>query len=53
MGRCWMIQGAQPTLCDSPERWDGEGEREVQERSDMWVLMADSRYCVAETDTAL
>ena len=48
-----MIQGAQPTLCDSPERWDEKGEREVQEGSNMWVLMADSRYCVAETYAAL
>ena len=30
--------------------WD-EGEREVQEREDICITMADSCYCIAETNT--
>ena len=40
-------------LCDDLEGWNREGEKEVQEGSDIWVLVADSHYCMAETDIAL
>ena len=36
------------------EGWDGMGcRREVQERGDICILKADSRWCMAETNTIL
>ena len=41
-------------LCDDLEGWDVVGGgREVQEGGNMWIPMADSRCCMAETNTAL
>ena len=40
-------------LCDDLERWGGGGGREEQEGGNMCTLMADSRCCVAETNTEL
>ena len=34
--------------CDDLEGWDG-GSREAQEVGDICLLMADSRFCTAET----
>ena len=38
--------------CDDLEGWDG-GEREAQEEEDICILRADSRCCMAETNTTL
>ena len=41
-------------LCDDLEGGDGVGGgREVQEGGDICILMSDSHYCKAETNTAL
>ena len=41
-------------LCDSLEGWGGVGGgREVQEVGVICILMADSCWCVAETNTIL
>ena len=41
-------------LCDKLEGWDGvEGRREVQEGRDVCIPMADSCWCVVETNTTL
>ena len=41
-------------FCDSLEGWDGMGGgREVQEGGDVYILMADSYWCMAETNTTL
>ena len=41
-------------LCDNLEDWDGMGgEREVQEGRDICIPMADSCWCMAETNTML
>ena len=41
-------------LCDDLEGWGGVGGgREVQEREDICILMADSCCCMAETNTIL
>ena len=43
-----------PGLCNNLEGWDGEGdEREGQEGGDIRILMADSCWCLAETNTIL
>ena len=43
-----------PVLCDNLEREDGmEGGREVQEGGDIVIPMADSRWCMTETNTLL
>ena len=39
-------------LCDALEGWDGGG-REGQERRAMYVHMADSHCCTAETNPTL
>ena len=40
-------------LCDNLEGWGGvRSERQVQE-GDICILMADSRQCMAETNTTL
>ena len=38
-------------LCDDLEGWDGVGFREAQEGGDVFILLADSRCCIAETNT--
>ena len=38
--------------CDDLEGWDG-GSREAQEVGDICLLMADSRFYTAETNTVL
>ena len=41
-------------LCDNLEGWDGEGGgREFQEGGDIGIPMADSCWCLAETNTIL
>ena len=40
-------------LCDNLEGWDGEGGREVQERGDTGIRIADSLCYTAETNTTL
>ena len=41
-------------LCDNLEGWDGVGHgREVQEGHVMYIPMADSHCCMAETNTTL
>ena len=54
MGSCCITQGAQPGVLWHLEGWDGaEGEGELQEGKHVCILMADSRFCVAETNTTL
>ena len=49
----WLRE-LKPGLCDNLEGWDGVGGRsEIQEGRDMYVPMADSCWCVAETKTVL
>ena len=41
-------------LCDNLEEWDGiGGGRDVQVGGDINILMADSYFCMAETNTTL
>ena len=41
-------------LCDDLEGWGGVGDRkEVQDREDICILMADWHCCMAETHTTL
>ena len=41
-------------LCDNLEGWDGLGAgKEVQERGDVCIPMADSCCCMAEANTIL
>ena len=41
-------------LCDNLERWDGVGDgREVQEEGDIYIPMADSCCCKAESNIML
>ena len=41
-------------FCDNLEGWDVVGgEGEIQEGKDIRILMADSCFCVAETNTTL
>ena len=40
-------------LCDDLEGWDGGCGRETQEGGDKCILIADSCYCTAETNTTL
>ena len=41
-------------LCDNLEVWNGAGGgREVQEGGDIYGLMADSCWCMAEMNTIL
>ena len=61
-GYCWGPAPADPgyskerrkqVLCDNLEGWGGvRSERQVQE-GDICILMADSRQCMAETNTTL
>ena len=49
-----MVQGAPIWCCDSLEGWDGvRGEREIQQRGDISIPMADSYSCTAESKTIL
>ena len=49
----WLKE-LKPGLCNNLEGWDGEGGgREVQEGGDICIPMADSCWCVAETNTIL
>ena len=48
------VGSSNPVLCDNLEGWDGVGSgREVQERRDTCLHVADSRCCMAETNTVL
>ena len=41
-------------LCNNLEEWDGEGDgREVQEGGDVCVAVADTCWCLAETNKIL
>ena len=41
-------------LCGDLEGWDGGmGRREAEEGGDICILIADSRCCIAETNTTL
>ena len=41
-------------LCDNLEGWDGVGDgREVQEGGDIYIPMADSCCCMAESNIML
>ena len=41
-------------LCDDLEGWDeGQGRSKAQEGSNIYILMADSHFYMAETNTAL
>jgi len=41
-------------LCDNLEGWDGVGSgREVEEKGNICIAMADSCLCMAETNTTL
>ena len=43
-----------PVLCDNLEGWDGvRGGRGGQEGGDIYILMDDSCWCMAETNTIL
>ena len=43
-----------PVLCNNLEAWNGVGDgREVQETGDIGIPMADSCWCLAETNTIL
>ena len=54
VGSCCITQGAQLSALWQPRGvgWGGAG-REVQEGGDMYILMADSCCCMAETNTTL
>ena len=39
-------------LCDDLDGWDGSG-KEVQERGDIYIHIADLLHCTAETNTTL
>ena len=40
-------------LCDNPEGWGGVGRgRKVEEKRDIYITIADSCCCMAETNTA-
>ena len=48
------VGSSNPVLCDNLEGWDGVGSgRKVQERRDICLPVADSRCCMAETNTVL
>ena len=51
MGTCYIVQELSSVLCDDLEGW-GEG-RKVNKGGDICLLIADSRYCTAETNTTL
>ena len=41
-------------LCDDLDGWDaGGGGREIRERGDIGIHIADSRHCTGETSTTL
>ena len=47
----WLRE-LKPGLCDNLEEWDGVGGgKEIQEGGDRCIPMADSCWCVAETNT--
>ena len=49
----WLRE-LKPGLCDNLEGWDGEGDgREIQEGEDICTPMADSCWCLAESNTIL
>ena len=54
MGICCVTQGAQTGALWQPRgvRW-GRGGREVLEGGDICIPMADSCWCMAETNTIL
>ena len=54
MGVCCITQGAQPGALGQPRRvgWDGSG-KEFHERGNICIPMADSCWCIAETNTTL
>ena len=40
-------------LCDDLEGWEGSEGREVQEAGDIYINVADSLCCTAETNATL
>ena len=52
MGICSMTQGAQTGVLSQP-REVGWGGRDIQEGRDTCIPMADSYWCMAETNTTL
>ena len=51
MESCRITQGTQPSALGQSRGVAPGGGREVQERGDIYILMADSRCCMAETNT--
>ena len=49
-----MIQETETVLCDNLEEWGGEGDRrEAWEEGNIGVPMADSCWCLTETNKIL
>ena len=51
MGRCYITQGIQPTLCDQPEWWDSVGREAQQEGACCMAVVwpEPTLYCKANT----
>ena len=50
----YNIGSSNPVLCENLEVWDGVwGGKEVQEEGDLCIPVADSCWCMAETNTIL
>ena len=48
----YNIGSSNPVLCENLEVWDGvQGGKEVQEEGDICIPVADSCWCLAETNT--
>ena len=54
VGSCCIAQGTQLGALWWPREmgWE-DGRREAQQGGDICILMADSHYCIAETNTTL
>ena len=55
MGSCYTTQGLKTVLCDNLKGWDRVEGKEggSRGRSHIYILMADSHCCMAETSTTL
>ena len=54
MGSCCITQGTQPGALWQHRGWNGVGGgKEVQEGGDIYILMPDSCWYMAETNTTL
>ena len=54
MGTCCVAQGAQSSALRQPRGVDGEGDgREVQDRGDIYIPVADLCWRMAETSATL